>query len=186
LVAQADDVQCPSATTATVTLDGSLSNPGNDSTNIDRDLSTGLTEVYNMVTRVYYVDLNADGVPALFRRTDTAAPVELVTGVETMQIRYGVDTDGDGFANLYRDADTVTDWSAVVMVKVALLVRSVDPVKGTAEAMRHCLLGDPMSGCAGGEGADSINTDNWTDTNDAFLHQVYTSSIVFRNRIPVL
>lgn len=188
--AVADDVACPNATARTVTLDGTLGNPGNATTSFSRDLGADLTEAYRMVTRVYYVDLNGDGVPALFRRTDTAAPVELVTGVEAMQVRYGVDTaDPPGFANIYQDANTVNaanNWDSVVSARIGLLIRSVDAVKTTPEALQHCLLGDPMNDCAGGEGADSTNADNWTDTNDRFIHHVYTTTIVFRNRIPVL
>lgn len=186
--AVADDVACPNAAARTVTLNGNLNNPGNATTSFSRDLGAGLTEAYRMVTRVYYVDLNGDGVPALFRRTDTEAPVELVTGVEAMQVRYGLDTDDDGFANIYQDANTVNagnDWDSVVAARLALLIRSVDAVKTTPEALQHCLLGDPMNNCAGGEGADSTNADNWTDTNDRFIHHVYTTTIVFRNRIPV-
>lgn len=58
------------------------------------------------------------------RTTGVPGDVELINGVEDMQIEYGVDTDADLSANKYVKADaiTTTDWAKVVSVKVSLLL----------------------------------------------------------------
>ncbi|MDB5798120.1 MAG: pilus assembly protein PilW [Paucimonas sp.] len=63
----------------------------------------------------------------------------LATGVESMQVLYGVDTDGDGLPDTYSRAGALPDpatqasgagsaagWKEVVTVRIALLVRSPD------------------------------------------------------------
>ncbi|MDZ7752603.1 MAG: PilW family protein [Gammaproteobacteria bacterium] len=167
MILQDVDVECPTAEEALITPTATLG----------RTFGANLTEVYRIATRVYYVDLNGDGVPALFRRTDTEAPMELVSGVETMAIRYGVDENGNGFANRYTNAPT--EWENVVSVQIALLIRSIEPVKTSPEEppRPHCLLGDPMDDdCDGGT---AINP------NDRYMRHVYTTTIALRNRIPV-
>jgi hypothetical protein len=182
---------CPAAWQVNIGAAGT--DPGNGET-VNRGYNVASTEVMTFATRVYFVDdCNNDGVPGLCRRTlldrgNGFDEVELVPDVESLQVRYGVDTDDDGFANAYQDADTIdaaNAWNAVVALRLALLARSPDPVLGGAQAQQHCLLGDPLNACAGGEAADSTNADNWTDTNDAFLRKVYTSTIVLRNRADV-
>lgn len=56
--------------------------------------------------------------------TGVPGDVELINGVEDMQIEYGVDTDADLSANKYVKADAITtaDWAKVVSVKVSLLL----------------------------------------------------------------
>lgn len=55
-------------------------------------------------------------------------PQEIAEGVENMQILYGEDTNGDGLANRYVTADKVTDFKAVVSVRLGLLVNTVKDV----------------------------------------------------------
>lgn len=74
-------------------------------------------------------------------------PVELLTGVNRLEIRYGVDLDADGSADDFREGDaaimSAADWERVVAVRIALLLRTtgdrqpetnvqnpVDPVNG--------------------------------------------------------
>ena len=73
---------------------------------------------------------NVEGgrVRSLWRKFGTARPVELVEGVEEMQLVYGVDTDGDQVPNQYLDASRVSDWARVMTVQVTLVVSSVDDV----------------------------------------------------------
>lgn len=54
--------------------------------------------------------------------TGAPADVELINGVENMQIEYGVDTNADSSANQYVKADSIADWANVVSVKVSLLL----------------------------------------------------------------
>lgn len=95
------------------------------------------SEIMAFRTLVYYVGAGAGGRPALFQRHfDTGIPVdlELVEGVESMQVLYGIDTDGDPFrtADRYVTADGVTDWTRVVSARVDLLVATSN-VAGAAE-----------------------------------------------------
>lgn len=69
---------------------------------------------------------------ALTCQVGTSTPVALVEGIPDMQLTYGVDTNADRFANSYVTADSVTDWTRVAEVRVALTVAgsstlSVDP-----------------------------------------------------------
>lgn len=156
-------------------------NPGNASGDLGRAYKVDSGEVYGMGTVIYYVADNADGVPSLFRRINTGNAQELVNGVENLQIVYGVDDDDNDNAELYVDADTIEsnasyDWDEVVSARIAMLVRTLDPVKAQAEAKTHCLLGDPSNACAGG---------TQIDTNDTLLRQVFNATVVFRNRVGI-
>ncbi|MCC7411008.1 MAG: PilW family protein [Gammaproteobacteria bacterium] len=92
----------------------------------------------------YYVGTDANGNPALFREAidvtgapPTAAPnaVQLIDGVENMQISYGVDTSGDRVPDVYLPANgssgtvdltTAAGWNSVISARVVLLLRSPD------------------------------------------------------------
>lgn len=70
--------------------------------------------------------------PALFRRTldesgGVAAAEEIIEGVESLQLLYGVDTglSAAGQVGAYLSASEVTDFSRVISVRVSLLMVSV-------------------------------------------------------------
>ncbi len=104
------------------------------------------SHLYALSGHLYYIRNNAAGIPSLYRQdfdNGSTAGVELVEGVEDMQIMYGVDTtgiddtDGDGSVDTYVTADQVTatapgssdanKWSnRVLSVRVDLLIRSVE------------------------------------------------------------
>lgn len=115
--------------------------------NISGDLGTGpvyptvSTEVFPVQTVAYYVKRSTAGTTmSLYRRIfdgDTASGLEqeLIDGVESMQIRYGVDrlllTDtADGSVNGYVAATSVLDWNDVVAIRMSLLIRASDPIDG--------------------------------------------------------
>lgn len=76
-------------------------------------------------TVVYYIRPSASGSgPALWRIVGNAQPQELVEGVERMEIQYGVDTNDDLLVDVYQTANQVTDWSQVLSVSLAVLIRS--------------------------------------------------------------
>lgn len=90
----------------------------------------------------YFVRNNAEGIPSLFRVSFAAAssaelPLdsqeELVDGVRSMQILYGVDTDSNGIPDQYLTAGaagltTRNDWLSVISVRIALLMETVDAI----------------------------------------------------------
>lgn len=90
---------------------------------------------------------NAGNTPlSLWRKSGIEAPVELVEGVEDMQVLFGVDTDADNAPNSYVRANEVTDWEKVKTVRVSLVVNSVDDVGGTTTPTQGCTIQDCITG----------------------------------------
>ena len=77
-------------------------------------------------TRVYTIQAGAAGVPALFRSINGAAAVELVEGIQSLQILYGEDTDDDDVANYYVDSASISDMAQAISLKITLVVRSLE------------------------------------------------------------
>lgn len=68
---------------------------------------------------------------ALWQKVGSVGPVELIQGVDTMEILYGVDTtlaDGIPNPNQYLTFDAVPNTSQIVAIRVTLGVNSVDAV----------------------------------------------------------
>lgn len=102
--------------------DGSIT-PGNDTEDLGKKYLGG--EVVQLTTHTYFVADTTDGQPALYRMENGKAPQEMLRGIEDLQVTYGVDNDGDRQAEEYATADGVTDWGAVVSVRLSALVRSI-------------------------------------------------------------
>lgn len=144
------------------------SNGGNNG-NLLSKLYQEDAEVLVFTSYTYFVKENSSGVPSLYvldNTRDVAAgtnPLELVEGVENMQIKYGVDSGLDGVADKYIDANSVTaaDWKNVVSVRLSLLLRTMENV-----------------------GADDFTDAQFSASaySGGFLRQVYVSTIKLRNR----
>ena len=113
-------------------------------------------ELFTFASRTYYIANGAGGQPSLWRLDNTAAtggnnPIELVEGVENIQILYGEDTDGDRIPNQYVTVNSVSP-ANVVAVRASLLLRTLDnnvlplaqtysyngaPVTATDRRLRH-------------------------------------------------
>ncbi len=96
--------------------------------------------------------------------------LQVIDGVENLQILYGVDSDIDRVADMYIPANTVTangDWPQVVSVRLALLLSSVDPVTNATDTAVYSLLGT-----------------NIGPINDNMRRHVFTTSVAFRNQLP--
>jgi len=121
----------------------------------------------------FFIRNNTDGEPALWRLdnskpTSTTNPIELVEGIENMQILYGADTDAtpDGAANYYVAAGTTgLNMNQVVSIRVSVLVRSIN------------------DGLAAQPVAYTYNGATVTPT-DRRIRRVFTSTIALRNRLP--
>jgi type IV pilus assembly protein PilW len=125
----------PAATTATLSHAAAAGavgvGPGNSTDDLGFQFTPG-AQVIPLDTVVYYIRPSGtvrNGVrnPALWRIIGSGAPQELIEGIEAMQIRYGIDTDGDRLVNSYVTADAVPDWTRVISVSFALLIRSAEP-----------------------------------------------------------
>ncbi len=79
-----------------------------------------------------HVDDRGANPLALWQKVGSAAPVELIQGVQDLQVLYGVDTtltDGIANPNQYVPFDAVPeDVGQIVAIRATLTVNSVDPV----------------------------------------------------------
>ncbi len=148
--------------------------PGNATANLSRRYGIN-SEVSRVVTRIYYVGPGTDNVtPTLYRKdinSGTANPVPqpLVDNVETMRVLFGEDTDApsDNQANIYRQANDVLNWTDVVSVRIALLVRTAEESGSDFDTKTYSLAGIPFG-----------------PINDRRQRRVFTSTIQIRNPIP--
>jgi type IV pilus assembly protein PilW len=151
--------------------------PGNSAPNWDAEQDYGLgAEVARLQTYAFYVGSGANNRPALFqlrlqRQSGTASGFvaeELVAGIDTMQVRYGLDADNDGAIDSWTTADAIVDWTTVVSVEVTLLARSTDEYGAEADTAVYNLGG----------------TTQFNPVDDRRLRQVFSTTISVRNRLP--
>jgi len=87
------------------------------------------------------VDANqaGDNIGALWRKVGADEPVELVQGVENMQIFYGIDTSNDDVVNVnrYVPIDQVADLSSIVTIRIRLDISSPDEIAGQNDRLRR-------------------------------------------------
>jgi type IV pilus assembly protein PilW len=91
-----------------------------------------------------------------------------------VRVLYGEDTDAppDNQANIYRQASDVLNWTDVVSVRIALLVRTAENSGPDVDTKTYNLAGisvDPTSGAT---------------PDDRRQRRVFTSTIQLRNPIP--
>ncbi|MEH6686098.1 MAG: PilW family protein [Halopseudomonas sabulinigri] len=92
-------------------------------------------EVMTLRSVTYFVANNDDGVPALYSQRLIAGPdwdesEELVTGVESMQLLYGIAGANEQVSS-YVTADAVTNWGSVSAVQVELTALSDEGIRQT-------------------------------------------------------
>ena len=103
-------------------------------------------QVGEIETSIFYiapsasVDNQGNTPLALWRKLGINAPVELIAGIEDLQVLYGIDTtlnDNIPNANQYVEADAIPDPTQVVSLRVTLAVNSVDAVTDDAAQLRR-------------------------------------------------
>ena len=107
--------------------------------------SYGTDSVVGAVDSTYFFVANSlrnnnvgDTPLSLWQKVGPAAPVELIQGVEDMQILYGVDTtltDDQANPNQYMIASAVPDPRQVVSIRVTLTVNSIDEVTDDGDTL---------------------------------------------------
>lgn len=165
--------------TKVVTAANSLSQPYE---HIDNEITTMATP---FIARRYFVGAkpvvsspatpaNAnpdDWLPSLYRTEYRLGieqpPEEMFTGVEDLQLQFGLDTDGDGDPERFRtaghnDLNEPDEWAQVVSVRMAMLVRSLDPVA------------DPLQ-------QDFLLLDKSVSVTDRYRRRVFTTTTTLRN-----
>ncbi|WP_446811837.1 PilW family protein [Methylomonas sp. 2BW1-5-20] len=130
---------------------------------------TAKAEVFAYRSYSYFIRTGTSGEPSLWRYDNTIStsstnPLELIEGIENMQILYGEDTDADGVANRYFIAPNVTNMANVVSIRVSLLARTGNNVASQA-------LTYDYNGTTG-----IIPTDNR-------IRRVFEATIAVRNRL---
>ncbi len=141
-------------TSGTVVFNTGAGTPGNATGPI---VAYGPNAVLYRAGSVAYTIANGNsGQPSLFRSINGTPPMELVEGVENLQILYGEDLDADGTANYY-GAQNIVNMANVVSVQVDLTLRSFSDNLAS--------IVDPVIG-------------------DRRLRRTFSSTIVLRNRIP--
>ncbi len=101
-----------------------------------------------------------DPIYSLFRKDTVGEPVELVEGIEDLQVLYGVDRAGETLVpSSYVTASNVStdEWDDIVAVRIAVTANSVDTVTSDDD--------DPSSEA------------------DGMLRRTYSSTIRLRNRL---
>jgi type IV pilus assembly protein PilW len=149
---------------------------------------TDSAEVFPLQTIAYYVRTSSNGsTTSLYRRIfdgNTAGGIEqeLIEGVESLQLRYGVDTtapDADGVVDAYVAAkgpigdatDSVADWSRVVAIRMGLLIRSTVPIESDLAAALPASA--PLNGV----------TMTYPSSGAKYDRRVFTTTVAVRNKI---
>jgi type IV pilus assembly protein PilW len=78
-----------------------------------------------------YANVAGDGIPTLCKkvlRGNTPGMITecLATGIENLQIEYGIDTSGDSNPNLYLPSPTLAQMQGAVTARIFLLARTTD------------------------------------------------------------
>jgi type IV pilus assembly protein PilW len=105
----------------------STDDPNNSTDNLGNTFKNA--QIHQINTVVYYVGNNKaePPLPCLYRKVGTDAAMELIEGVEEMQILYGEDTNPrDGVPNYYVKADDVTNMANVVSVRLSLTLQTIE------------------------------------------------------------
>ncbi len=125
----------------------------------------GNAMVMTMGSTTFFVGTNAGGEGSLYMIPfgETSA-VELVAGVQDMQILYAEDTDGDRQPDDYVDAATVSDWADVLGVNVGLLLHTTDNVVPEPQTL-------------------NFNGANANPSSDKRLRTAFWSAVALRNRM---
>lgn len=133
--------------------------------NLSRGFMPGAT-IVPLEAIVYYIGTGSGGTGlSLWQKLGTAAAQELVEGVESMQVLYGVDTSADRVPDAYVAASGVTNWDNVVSMQIAVLVRSEQEYGNDVDDRTYALL-------------DA----NVGPFNDRRLRSVFTTTVAVRNR----
>jgi type IV pilus assembly protein PilW len=146
---------------------GGVASAGNSAADLGYAFQEGAL-VIPVRTVIYYVrqSTTAANGNSLWRRIGNNAPEELVEGVDSLQLLFGLDTNADRIVDTYVAADAVTNpnWPNVISVRIGLLVRSLDQY-GKNPDVPHSVLGVPIP--AAGDNRERL---------------VFTSTAALRNK----
>lgn len=160
--------------------------PGNSTQKLSKAYSPSTapdgTKIMKFLTRRYFIATGASGNPALFRQDNAASAVELVDGIENLQVLYGKDTDSDGTPNVYIKAgdaglQSTDDWSTVKSVRIGIIARTVNEQDTDIDSGTYDVDGDCPT--------DALITDSCydftPDAGDRNKRRVFQAVVQLRN-----
>ena len=169
----------PPASAAAAINHNAGANPEDNATNLLNKRYDTTAFVSPLATVRYFIGRDATGGPAnpsLFREIVANGVIttqELVPGVESMQITYGIDNTGDNIPDSYVAANAgalgmvANNWNAVEAVRVALLLRSEQANSPDLDRSTYLVNGQALFGGAA--------------PNDNRRRRVMMSAIFMRN-----
>lgn len=148
--------------------------PGNTSDSILATFRQG-AQVSPIETVYYYIRNSGSGTapsndpalwrPSLWRGVSGLPPVELISGVEGLELQYGIAPANSVNVTQYVDANAVVDWGAVVSVRIALLIRSAEPTSPEIDNRTYTLINATRGPFA-----------------DRYERTLFTTTVTLRNR----
>ncbi|HET6628786.1 MAG TPA: PilW family protein [Woeseiaceae bacterium] len=151
--------------------------PGNNGPNWPPEQDYGLgAEVARLQAHAFYIGQGENGVPSLFQlrlqlntltSTVEFKPEELVEGIESMQVRYGVDTDSNETIDSWLSADAVANWRDVLSVEINLLARAGEEYGTDTDTAVY-----------------TLGSTTFDPVDDRRLRQVFSTTVGVRNRLP--
>lgn len=127
-------------------------------------------QVVPLKQTAFFVSNGTSGQSVLTRATLTGATWNfepLVTGVESMQVLYGIGTSANGLVTQYVPASAVTDWTLVYSIRMAFLLEGRAASGAGTPASAPVLLGTTV-----------------TPPADTLLRHVYELTVDLRNYSP--
>lgn len=133
--------------------------------------TTTMVAPYN--TRTYYIGLNNNLVPTLYLDvngggTNGGTTVELVEGIESMKILYGIATPPNVQPSYYRKASAMSaaDWANAVSIKIGILARTTNTKDTDIDNNTY-----------------NVNGTSIGPFNDRNSRRVFTATALLKNRI---
>ena len=155
----ADFLQATGVSSSTITHSAALTKPY-----LDNALVASMQSITYSVIDTTRDDRHGNDVLSLFETPLGGNPVEIVNGVEDLQVTYGEDTSNDGWVDVYRDAASVANWNNVFSVRIQLLVATDEDI-GSVKRPYTNLTGTAVA-----------------DPGDFKIRRRFTSTVNLRNR----
>jgi len=144
-------------------------------------------EIYLLSSSAYFIGIGVNGIPSLFALSydqgisGLGNPVELVEGVESMQVLSGEDLDADGIADRFLPLDEVTDATQVVAARITFMFRTIEETVETVDSTSRF---DMTNGIAIQPSATPAAESTTVDPlDDQHIRYVTGSTIHLRNRV---
>ncbi|HEX6733311.1 MAG TPA: PilW family protein, partial [Azonexus sp.] len=137
---------------------------------------------------IYYIDdanvlwrLDVDAGSAA---SPPGTPVQIASGIDNMQIEYGLDNNADGAPDTFSSDPTAAEWALVVGARVSLLVSAESSAPGYSDDKTYnlgdiCSLPPGTTSCAAPYSANTAVVR--TTSEQRFNRHVFSSYITFGN-----